>query len=76
MRSTFLSIAIVVLLLPIYAGAEDATGRHPYFNNKHSISIGATHQAADSEVTASVSGLPEVGLGLDDLGADDSYTSV
>ncbi len=75
MRHTFLSVSIVVLMLPVGASAQDVSGRHPYFSNKHYISFGATRQRTDSEVTASVTGLPEVGLSLDDLGVKESYTS-
>jgi len=74
-RFTLLSLALVASMLPVCANAQDESGRHPYFNNKHSIAIGATTHTANSEVTASVSGLPEVSLNLDDLDVDDRYTS-
>jgi len=37
--------------------------------------MGASYQKADSELRASVQGLPELGLKLDDLGIDDTDTS-
>ncbi|MEE4251900.1 MAG: hypothetical protein V2I38_15045 [Alcanivoracaceae bacterium] len=42
---------------------------------RHILGVGAAYQKADAEVRASVANLPEVGLDLDDLGMDDSYTS-
>jgi hypothetical protein len=70
MQGIVILVLLAALFAPCIALAQTESSRHPYFTNKHSISVGATRQTADSEVRSSVPYLPELSLSLDDLGVD------
>ena len=58
-----------------HAQGQQKTSLHPYFDRRHTLSLGVTRQTADSELRASVPRLPEITVDLSDLGVDDTDES-
>lgn len=75
MRLSKLWALPALLLFSSLLHAQGGPADHPYFSTRHSVSVGATYQEADSEVSASVANLPEISVGLDDLGVGETDTS-
>lgn len=75
MKLTTPIVSTAVLLSVLSHGAQAAETSPSFVSAGHVLGVGLAHQKADSELRASVQGLPDVKIDLDDLGVDDSETS-
>lgn len=68
--------ALLLTCLPFSVLAEVVNdGKDLYFDAKHIIGVGLAYQEADSELRATVGGLPPAKVDLGDLGVDDTDIS-
>jgi opacity protein-like surface antigen len=69
------ALILSACLLSPMAFSENVENIHPSLNAKHMILVGGSYQTAEAELRASVAGLPEVSVDLEDLAIDDKDMS-